>query len=124
MIARLLGVTFLCPSTTCSHYIDRNGNGRGDSYTLPYLGLKSLPVRTFYQDYSYGTTRSVYEFNIGNLSLAPNTIKSAKFNVVIRSLRISPDDDLYVVQVPLIFHHYLRKKVIAKEMTRTRYLLR
>ena len=77
--------------------IDRNGNGQGDSYTLPYLGLRSFPVGTFYQDYSSGTTRPAYEFNIGNLSLAPNTtIKSAKFNAVIRSLRISPGDGVYV----------------------------
>ncbi len=76
--------------------IDRDGNGRGDSYTLPYLGLKSFPAKTFRPFYSYEGTRPAYEFNIGNLSLAPNTIKSAKFNAVIKSLRISPGAGVYV----------------------------
>jgi hypothetical protein len=76
--------------------IDQNGDGRGDLYNLPSLGLKSFPAGTFSQNYPYGTTRPAYEFNIGNLSLAPNTIKSAKFNAIIRSLRISPGDPVYV----------------------------
>jgi len=76
--------------------IDQNRDGRGDSYILPSLGLKSFPVGTFDQNYPYGTTRPAYEFNIGNLSLAPNTIKSAKFNAVITSGRQSPGYDIYV----------------------------
>ncbi len=76
--------------------IDQNGDGRGDFYNLPSLGLKSFPAGTFSQNYPYGTARPAYEFNIGNLSLAPNTIKSAKFNAIIRSLRISPGNAVYV----------------------------
>ena len=76
--------------------IDQNRDGRGDSYILPSLGLKSFPVGTFDQNYPYGTTRPAYEFNIGNLSLAPNTIKSAKFNAVITSGRQSPGYYIYV----------------------------
>ncbi len=69
------------------------GNGLGDSYSgLPY-GVRSLPVGTF----NYGEVKATYEFNIGNLSLAPNTvIKSARFNAIIRDSRRSPGGSFFV----------------------------
>ena len=55
-------------------------------------GVKSLPVGGFYEE-----RRATYEFNIGNLSLAPNTIiKSANFNAIIASSRRSPGEPIPV----------------------------
>jgi hypothetical protein len=73
--------------------IDQDGNGLGDSYSFSSIGVKSLSVCSFC---FRSSTKATYEFDIGNLSLAPDTVKSAKFNAVITSGRQSPGYYIYV----------------------------